>query len=126
MVPADFKLPFFDSPLGFIVVLLAIIAGFYLFVGNKTPVDYHRQGKELEKKTMQQGNNSKEAERNGERGEKIEQVSVAGGRSEREGRWSAERDREDGERRRAKRRDDENEGISRILEKLSTPEARRR
>ncbi|KAJ9098514.1 hypothetical protein QFC20_005941 [Naganishia adeliensis] len=71
MVPADFKLPFFDSPLGFIVVLLAIIAGFYLFVGNKTPVDYHRQGKELEKKTMQQGNNSKEAERNGERGRRL-------------------------------------------------------
>lgn len=78
MVPADFKIPFFDSPLGLIIVLLAIVAGFYLFVGNKTPLDYHRQGRELhetEDKMQEQGN-SKEAERNGERGEKIEQVSA--------------------------------------------------
>lgn len=71
MVPADFHSAFLDSPTGFIVVIVAILIGFYLFVGKKTPADYHRQGKELEGKMQ----NSQEAERNGEKGEKIEKVS---------------------------------------------------
>lgn len=96
MVPADFKIPFFDSPLGLIIVLLAIVAGFYLFVGNKTPLDYHRQGRQLHEKEekMQQGN-SKEAERNGERGEKIEQVSAGEREDERKERRAKRRRRVD-------------------------------
>jgi hypothetical protein len=80
MIPAEYHLPFFDTPLGFTLVVLAIITGFYLFIGRiKTPGDYHRQGLEIEQKAeerkkMQQGN-SQEAVQNGEKGEKIEKVS---------------------------------------------------
>jgi hypothetical protein len=119
MVPADFKIPFFDSPLGLIIVLLAIVAGFYLFVGNKTPLDYHRQGRELhetEEKMQEQGN-SKEAERNAERGEKIEQVSAG----------EREDERKDGRAKRRRRVDVEHikapYGSSSTDVGLQTPEA---
>jgi hypothetical protein len=78
MVPKDFHSPFLDSPYGLLLVLAAIIAGFYVFVGTKTPADYHRQGKELAHKAelkTKEMQNSQEAERNGEKGEKIEKVS---------------------------------------------------
>lgn len=82
MIPPEYHLPFFDTPLGFTLVVLAIVTGFYIFVGKfKTPADYHRQGVKIQEqadkeKKMQQGN-SQEAVDNGKKGEKIEQVSVA-------------------------------------------------
>lgn len=80
MVPPEYHLPFFDTPLGFTLVILAIVSGFYLFIGKiKTPADYHRQGvaiqEQAEKQKIKMQQNSQEAVENGKKGEKIEQVS---------------------------------------------------
>lgn len=81
MVPPEHHLPFFDTPLGFTLVVLAIVTGFYLFIGKiKTPADYHRQGVAIQEqaekqKTTKMQQSSQEAVENGKKGEKIEQVS---------------------------------------------------
>ncbi|KAJ9120554.1 hypothetical protein QFC24_005230 [Naganishia onofrii] len=45
MIPPEYHLPFFDTPLGFALVVGLIGIGFYVFVGKwKSPADYSRQG----------------------------------------------------------------------------------
>ncbi|GHJ83727.1 hypothetical protein NliqN6_0129 [Naganishia liquefaciens] len=81
MVPPEYHLPFFDTPLGFTLVILAIVTGFYLFIGRfKTPADYHRQGVAIQEqsekqKEMSQQASSQQAVENGKKGEKIEQAA---------------------------------------------------
>ena len=55
MIPPEYRLPFFDTPLGFALVVGLIALGFYVFVGKwKTPADYHRQGQEIQAQAQQQ------------------------------------------------------------------------
>ncbi|KAJ9094750.1 hypothetical protein QFC21_005908 [Naganishia friedmannii] len=80
MIPPEYHLPFFDTPLGFALVVGLISIGFYVFVGKwKSPADYHRQGEAIGTTILQGGKdmsqeqgNTKEGLANAAKGQGIE------------------------------------------------------
>lgn len=87
MIPPEYHLPFFDTPLGFALVVGLIGVGFYIFVGKwKSPADYSRQGQAIAaqaarttqeggKNMTQEQGNTKEGLANAAKGQGIETVS---------------------------------------------------